>query len=32
MTKMLPAELNATPAVPPKFAPGGSLKDSATAT
>jgi hypothetical protein len=31
MTKMLPLELNATPDVPPKFAPGGSLKDSGTA-
>jgi hypothetical protein len=32
MTKMLPLELKATPDVPRKFAPGGSLNDSATAT
>jgi hypothetical protein len=31
MTKIWPLELNATPEVPPKLTPGGSLKDSGTA-
>ena len=29
---MVPLEVKATPDVPPKFMPGGSLKDSGTAT
>jgi hypothetical protein len=32
MTKMVPLDVKAMPDVPPKFMPGGSLKESATGT